>query len=99
MQFDWNEANTEHIARHNVTRDEAEQVIESNPLEIRKKDHSGELRIVHVGETHAGRILLVAVTSRGDLVRVVTAYTAPRKFRTFYVQWKANTDERDLEDT
>jgi uncharacterized DUF497 family protein len=99
MQFDWDNGNIDHIALHDVTPEEAEQVVQNDPLEIGNVERNGELRIVHVGETDAGRVLLVAITYRSDLVRVVTAYPASRKFRKFYDEEKANTNETDIEDT
>lgn len=99
MDFNWDPANTEHIARHDVTPEEAEEVIENRPLEIGKLERNGELRIVHLGETDAGRVLLVATTYRAKHIRVVTAYPANRKFRKFYAEQKARTNDTDLEDT
>ena len=99
MDFDWNSANIEHIARHDVTPEEAEQVIENRPLEIGKVERNGELRIVHVGETKANRVLLVAITYRANRIRVITAYPADRKIRKFYAEQKAKTNDTDLEDT
>jgi uncharacterized DUF497 family protein len=99
MDFVWDAANIEHIARHDVTPDEAEWVIENRPLEIGKVERNGELRIVHVGETDAGRVLLVAVTYRAKQIRVVTAYPANRKVRKFYAEQKDKTNDTDLEDT
>jgi len=99
MEFLWDSGNIDHIALHDVTPEEAEQVIENEPLEIGKVERNGELRIVHVGETDAGRVLLVAITYRDEQVRVVTAYPASRKFRKFYDQEKARTNDTDPEDT
>jgi uncharacterized DUF497 family protein len=99
MDFLWDNGNIDHIALHGVTPEEAEQVIENEPLEIGKVERNGELRIVHVGETDAGRILLVAITYRAEQVRVVTAYTAGRKFRRFYNEQKVQANDPDLEDT
>jgi len=99
MEFDWDNGNINHIALHDVTPQEAEQVVQDAPLEIGKVDRIGELRIVHIGETNAGRILLVAITYRADLVRVVTAYPASRKFRKLYYEQKATTNDTDPEDT
>ena len=97
MQFNWDTGNIDHIALHDVTPEEAEQVVENSPLEIGRVERKEELRIVHLGQTDAGRILLVAVTDRAELVRVVTAYPANRKFRKFYVEQKAMRDETDPE--
>ena len=33
-QFDWDAANIEHLATHKVSPEEAEQVIENNPLDL-----------------------------------------------------------------
>lgn len=99
MRFDWDIGNIEHVALHDVTPEEAEQVVENDSLEIGKVERNGELRIVHVGKTDSGRVLLVAITYRSDLVRIVTAYPASRKFRKFYDEEKANTNETDIEDT
>jgi len=97
MEFQRDNANVDHIALHNVAPYEAEQVVRNAPIEIGKVERNGELRIVHIGETDAGRVLLVAITYRENLVRVVTAYPASRKFRKFYDERKADTDETDLE--
>jgi uncharacterized DUF497 family protein len=99
MEFLWDNANIDHIALHEVTPEEAEQVIENEPLEIGKVERNGELRIVHLGETDAGRVLLVAVTYRAGHVRAVTAYPASRKFRKFYDREKAKTNDTDPENT
>jgi uncharacterized DUF497 family protein len=88
MQFDWDAANIRHIARHKVSPEEAEQVIENNPLDLTRRIVNGEERIVHLGETTAGRILFVIVTNRDELIRVVTAYRAKRAVRKFYATQK-----------
>lgn len=46
----------------------------------------GEERIVQVGATDKGRILLVVTTWREEMIRVVTAYPAPKQLREFYLQ-------------
>ena len=71
MQFDWDVANTNHLATHKVSPEEAEQVIENNPLDLPTRTVGGEERILHLGETAAGRILFVVATERDGLIRVV----------------------------
>jgi uncharacterized DUF497 family protein len=88
MQFDWDAANIRHIARHKVTPEEAEQVVENNPLDLAGQLVNGEERILHLGETAAGRILFVVATERDGLIRVVTAYPAKRAVRRFYAAQK-----------
>jgi uncharacterized protein len=53
MEFDWDAANIRHIARHKVTPEEAEQVVENNPLDLAGQLANGEERILHLGETAA----------------------------------------------
>ena len=59
--FKWDEANLGHIARHEVTREEAEQVILGDPLDIEMQiagdGSGGEERLQHLEETAQGRIL------------------------------------------
>jgi uncharacterized protein len=88
MQFDWDLANTTHIARHKISPEEAEQVVENNPLDLEGQLVNGEERILHLGETAAGRVLVVITTERGGLIRVVTAHPATRQMRRFYVAQK-----------
>ncbi len=87
-QFDWNAANISHLAKHKVSPEEAEQVIENNPLDLTRRIVNGEERILHLGETTAGRILSVVATDRDGLIRVVTAYPATRAMRKFYAAQK-----------
>lgn len=93
MQFDWNEANIAHIARHQVTPNEAEQVVANDPLDLEIQLREREERIVHLGETDAGRVLFVVVTVRGEKIRVVTAHPANKKAREFYASQKDSSDD------
>jgi uncharacterized DUF497 family protein len=82
--FIWDAENLSHIARHKISREEAEQVIQNRPLDLERQIVDGEERFLHLGETLAGRILFVVVTERDDLLRVVTAFPAGAKARRFY---------------
>jgi uncharacterized DUF497 family protein len=82
--FDWDDANRRHIARHDVLPEEAEQVIRNKPIDIEGQERKGEKRIMQLGHTDAGRILLVITTFRRERLRVVTAFPASRAFRSFY---------------
>ncbi len=98
MDFNWDSANIEHIARHEVTPEEAEQVIENDPLDAPAVLRNGETRTVHLGETDAGRVLVVVVTERNSMYRVVTARPAKKKERAFYAKYKAATNDQDPKD-
>ena len=79
--FDWDEANIRHIAAHNVTPREAEQVLLNDPADGGSHNVDGEERDVDIGITDAMRVLVVITTDRGELIRVVTAYEASAAFR------------------
>jgi hypothetical protein len=103
VQFDWDEANIDPIARHGISAAEAEQVVLNDPLDIPPiQMRNGEERIAELGETDAGRILLVITSMRGDRIRVVTAMPAKRRLRRLYVaqKWRElerGTEEEDLQ--
>jgi uncharacterized DUF497 family protein len=77
LNFNWDSANLEHIARHQITAPEAEQVVQNDPFDIEEQLVDGEERFMQLGETDAGRILVVVAILRGSTIRVVTAWDAP----------------------
>ena len=79
-EFEWDQANTDHLARHGVAPSEAEEVLANEPLVLESGERKGELRIVCLGRSDAGRPLVVYTNRRGR-IRVVTAYPARRKKR------------------
>jgi uncharacterized protein len=86
--FDWDDANTAHIAEHGVLPKEAEEVISNSPLDLEYSIRNDEPRLRQVGETPAGRILAVVSTIRNQRIRVITAYPASRSLRATYQQHK-----------
>src|SRR5215469_6972891 len=97
MTFDWDKGNLEHIAEHGITRQEAEEVIDNDPLDLEVQMVGDEERILQVGYTNAGRMLIVATVWREDKLRVVTAFPASPGFRQHYLRQKgfANGKKRD----
>jgi uncharacterized DUF497 family protein len=83
--FEWDDANTEHIAQHDISRDEAEQAIDDpHALSIPAYAVGAEERFGLVGATVDARVLGVIYTWRGQLRRVVTAFPAtPRQQRIY----------------
>jgi uncharacterized DUF497 family protein len=72
--FEWDAGNDGHVARHRVTRDEAEEVFAAWYYVIRGRDG----RYVAIGQTAAGRYLF-CVFERSGLVgqiRIITARDA-----------------------
>jgi uncharacterized protein len=86
--FQWDDGNIDHLARHGVVPAEAEQVLNNDPFVVAEDERSGEPRILQIGETDANRVLMVVITPRGDLTRVVTAFQANRKYRELYAALK-----------
>jgi uncharacterized protein len=78
LAFDWDAANRDHIARHRVSPEEAEQVIENDPLDIDAETVDGEERITSIGRTDQDRFLVVITTLWETGLRVVTAFPAPK---------------------
>ena len=55
IEFDWDEGNIGHLARHNVLPREAEQVILNDPVDVGVEMVEGEERYLSVGATAQGR--------------------------------------------
>ena len=84
MEFDWDAANVEHIARHGITPEECEQAYAKGPLVIEHQIRQGERRMLCLGETPAGRLLTFVITQRRGRIRIVTAHPMHPKQREFY---------------
>jgi uncharacterized DUF497 family protein len=88
LVFDWDAGNLGHIARHDVTPEEAEQAIRGHSLDIEMQIAGGgdsEERLLQIGETANGRILQMLTTWRSGKVRVISAWDAPKQLKTYYL--------------
>lgn len=71
------DGNVQHCAKHGVTKEEVEDVLE-NPLDEDMSRSSG--RLVAFGDTSTGRHLMVVYERiDADIVYPVTAYDVPRR--------------------
>jgi uncharacterized DUF497 family protein len=85
--FEWDQpndanGNLQHIARHRVTAEEAEQIVRNTNNETVRSDSS--TYPITFGRTKTGKYLAViwfAVGSDPEVVRVVTAYPVPKPKR------------------
>lgn len=85
MDFEWDENNIEHIARHNVIPEEVEEVfLDSKRVGTSVRKVSQEKRWAMIGSTQYGRILFVVFTQREGMIRVVTARDATDKEKRTY---------------
>ncbi|GBF07214.1 hypothetical protein DAERI_130044 [Deinococcus aerius] len=86
MEFNWDFANLEHIARHKVEPEEAEEAA-TDPDAVSQPAHrgpGGQARFAFIGATEAGRLLVVVLEPRGEKARVVTARPASTEERRRY---------------
>lgn len=80
--FDWDAGNAEKNRKHGVTREEAEEVFFNGPTVLPDARHSQtEVRWAAFGTTDRGRKLAIALTIRGDKIRVIMARDMSRKER------------------
>lgn len=88
IRFDWDDANLHHIARHDVMREEAEQVLMNEPVDLDFEYLGEEPRWAVLGRTETGRLLVVIFTERGPALRVVTAFDATKHEQRVYFERK-----------
>jgi len=87
--FDWDDGNAPKVTgRHGVEPGECEQVFFREPFVVSyDAAHSApEHRWRALGQTVAGRWLLVVFTVRGSLIRVLAARDLNRKERAYYAE-------------
>ncbi len=84
MRFDWDAENRKHIAAHRVTSEEVEQVILNHPVDLEYQTEQGEGRVVQLGETAEGRILIVVSTLTSGGIRTITAWPAKDRLRRYW---------------
>ncbi|MDN5696463.1 MAG: BrnT family toxin [Rubrobacter sp.] len=83
--FDWDEANIGHVARHEVEPWEAEEaLLDTGRVGTAAYNVRGETRWATLGATEAGRVLFVVSTRRAEKIRVVTARDAEDKEKRRY---------------
>lgn len=73
--FEWDSANEEHLARHEVSPYEVEQVFHNDPVWRRNKGGRAALYAMD-GRTSSGRSLRVLVTWADEPERILRAVTA-----------------------
>jgi uncharacterized protein len=91
MEFEWDAAKSRFNAdKHGVSFEEASSVF-GDPLALTFDDpaHSeAERRYLTFGVSGAGRSLLVAHTSRGDTIRIISSRPMTPRERRAYEQWE-----------
>jgi uncharacterized DUF497 family protein len=86
LRFDWDTLNITHLGSHNVRPDEAEQALAGDLMDLEHNvTPDGEERWTAVGQTTAGRVLVVVWTMLEDgSYRTITAYPATKGLEAVY---------------
>jgi len=89
-EFDWDEHNQRHLAKHGISRLDAEDVLSGNHILLEYQMEGGEHRWVAVGATRAGRILSIVFAVRGEAMRPVTGWAADKETADLFLrEWGA----------
>jgi uncharacterized protein len=87
LDFAWNEEKAKaNLAKHGVGFEEASTVF-GDPLAHVGSDpeHTAEeMRMIIIGHSALGRLLLVSFAERGDVIRVISARPLTRRERRLY---------------
>ncbi len=85
--FHWDENNHDHIARHGVSPEEAEQaILDPHAILLEIETRFGEERTEALGITASGQVLLVVSTFVGRAIRPITAYKADARLEKLYFE-------------
>jgi uncharacterized protein len=79
VEYEWDNENLNHIARHGISRLEVESALADDTLDLGLQDWHDEERFSEMGMTAGGRFIVVVTTLRPPRVRVVTAFDAPEE--------------------
>ncbi len=87
-EFDWDDQNTGHLAKHSISRSDAEDVFTGNHILLEYQMEENEQRWVAVGITRTGRILSIVFAARREAIRPITGWTADKETAALYLeQW------------
>jgi len=87
VEFEWDPKKAaDNLAKHGVSFQEATTVFDDVlSVTVPDPDHSvEENRLIIVGLTHRGRLLIVSHAERGDRIRIISARELKRTERTAY---------------
>ena len=88
IEFDWDECNIRHLARHKITPREFEELLLNDPLDLEYQTEGGEERYESLGATRNGRMLIAVWTIYRGKIRAVTAYPATRPYKQLYREYE-----------
>ena len=87
-EFDWDDQNESHLANHDISRSDAEDVLSGNHVLLEYQMEGDEQRWLAVGATRTGRILVIVFAVRGEAVRPITGWAADKQtVELYFDQW------------
>ena len=87
-EFEWDKHNQRHLARHGISRSDAEEVLSGNHVLLEHEMVGDEQRWIGVGSTRAGRILMIVFALRGEAIRPITGWAADKESSAlFFREW------------
>lgn len=89
-EFDWDEHNERHLAKHKISRLDAEDVLSGDHLLLEYQVQGGERRWIAVGTTRAGRILNIVFSVRGEIMRPITGWAADKETIKLFLKQKGS---------
>jgi uncharacterized protein len=88
IEFDWDEHNEKHLAKHAISRLDAEDVLSGNHILMEYQMEENEQRWVAVGASRTGRILNIVFAVRTEAIRPITGWAADQETAAIYLeQW------------
>jgi uncharacterized DUF497 family protein len=84
--FDWDKHNEEHLAKHEISGLDAEDVLTGNHILLDFQVEGDEPRWVAVGATRQGRILSIVFAIRGEALRPITGWLSDKETADLFVK-------------
>lgn len=88
VEFDWDRQNEGHLAKHGISRSDAEDILAGNHILLEYQMEGNEQRWFAVGSTRTGRILNIVFAVRREAIRPITGWIADKETVALYLeQW------------
>ena len=88
VEFDWDDHNDKHLAKHGISRLDAGDVLSGNHILLEYQMEGDEERWIAVGATRPGRILEIVFAVRGEAIRPITGWPAGKEmYDDFVREW------------
>ncbi len=90
--FDWDKGNLEHIKKHNVFKEECEEVFLNKQPEVTADETHSQIeeRYRIYGQTDNGRMLFMIITIRTNKIRVISARDQNKKEQKEFIRGGEN---------